>query len=192
VRSADLPEGKAALAVIEEVTAGQTPKLPLMPGQATRIMTGAPLPTGADAVVMIERTQPGANGRVEIDDKPPRPGQNVMSRGREMRKGEVVLSAGTVLRPQEFGILATVGRTTIAVVPWPRVAILCTGDEIVDASQKPEPGQIRNGNGPLLQAQIARAGGIPHYLGIVRDRVEELRTGIKEGLQSDLLVLSGG
>ncbi len=192
VRSADLPEGKATLAVIEEVIAGLTPKLPLMPGQATKIMTGAPLPAGADAVVMIERTRPGNNGQVEIDDKPPRPGQNVMSRGREMRKGEVVLSAGTVLRPQEFGVLATVGRTTMAVIPRPRVAILCTGDEIVDASQKPEPGQIRNGNGPMLQAQVARAGGVPHYLGSARDRVEELRTGIKEGLQSDLLVLSGG
>jgi len=192
VRSADLPEGKATLAVNEEVTAGLTPKLPLMPGQATKIMTGAPLPAGADAVVMIERTRPGTNGRVEIDDKPPRPGQNVMSRGREMRKGEVVLSAGTVLRPQEFGVLATVGRTTMTVVPRPRVAILCTGDEIVDAQEKPESSQIRNGNGPMLQAQVTRAGGIPRYLGIARDRAEELRTRIKEGLQSDLLVLSGG
>jgi len=192
VRSADLPEGKAVLAVAEEVTAGQTPKRQVQPGQATKIMTGAPIPAGADAVVMIERSKPGTNGRVEIDDRPPRPGQNVMPRGREMRKGEVVLSAGTELRPQEFGTLAAVGKTTIAVIPRPRVAILCTGDEIVDASQQPKPGQIRNGNGPMLQAQVARAGAIPQYLGIARDRVEELRTRIKEGLQSDLLVLSGG
>jgi molybdopterin molybdotransferase len=109
-----------------------------------------------------------------------------------MRKGEVVLSDATVLRPQEFGTLAAVGKTTIIIIPRPRVSILCTGDEIVDASQLPEPGQIRNGNGPMLQAQVARAGAVPYYLGIVRDRVEELRTKITAGLQSDVLVLSGG
>jgi molybdopterin molybdotransferase len=192
VRSADLPEGKALLTIIEEVTAGQTPQHQLKACQAAKIMTGAPIPAGADAVVMIERTKSDANGRVEIQDKSPRPGQNIMPRGREMRKGEVVLSAGTALRPQEFGTIAAVGKTTIAVIPRPRVAILCTGDEIVDASQQPEPGQIRNGNGPMLQAQVARAGAVPSYLGIARDRVEELRTRIREGLRSDMLVLSGG
>jgi molybdopterin molybdotransferase len=192
VRSEDLPDGKAVLAAIEEVTAGQTPRLSLKAGQATKIMTGAPIPTGADAVVMIERTRLGSDCRVEIADKPPRPGQNIMSRGREMRKGEVVLSAETVLRPQEFGTLAAVGKTAVAVIPRPQVTILCTGDEIVDASQQPEPGQIRNGNGPMLQAQVARAGAVASYLGIARDRVEELRSRIREGLRSDILVLSGG
>src|SRR5437868_5340589 len=139
VRSADLPEGRGTLTIIEEVTAGRTPQRQLNVGQATKIMTGAPVPAGADAVIMIERTRLGVDGQVEINDKPPRPGQNIMSRGREMRKGEVVLSAGTVLRPQEFGTLAAVGKTAIAVVPKPRVAILCTGDEIVEASQQPQP-----------------------------------------------------
>jgi molybdopterin molybdotransferase len=109
-----------------------------------------------------------------------------------MRRGEIILSAGAPLRPQEFGVLATVGRITIAVIPRPRVTILSTGDEIVDAPEKPGPGQIRNGNGPMLQAQVVRAGGIPQYLGISRDRAEELRSKIKQGLQSDIFVLSGG
>src|SRR6266851_1986267 len=133
VRSADLPEGKATLSIIEEVTAGRTPQRPVALGQATRIMTGAPIPTGADAVVMIERTRLAGDGRVQVDDKPPRSGQNIMARGREMRRGETVLQVGSELRPQELGILASIGKTTIAVVPRPKVAILATGDEIVDA-----------------------------------------------------------
>jgi molybdopterin molybdotransferase len=192
VRSADLPEGKATLSVIEEVTAGQIPQRELQAGQATRIMTGAPIPSGADAVVMIERTRLTNDGRVQIDDKPPRPGLNIMGRSREMRRGETVLSAGIVLRPQELGILASVGKTNVAVVLRPKVAILATGDEIVDADRQPGPGQIRNGNGPLLQAQVARAGGVPESLGIAPDRAPVLRSLIEKGLHSDMLVLSGG
>src|SRR5207248_5237766 len=111
VRSADLPDGRGALTIVEEVTAGRTPRHTVQAGQATRIMTGAPIPTGADAVVMIERTRV-EGGRVVIEDRPPQPGQNVMPRGREMLRGETVLAAGAVLRPQEFGLLATVGRTS--------------------------------------------------------------------------------
>ena len=192
VRTADLPEGRAALRVIEEVTAGRTPQLPLGPGQASRIMTGAPIPAGADAVIMIERTRMLDEQHVQIDDRPPPPGHQIMSRGREMRQGQIVLPAGTVLRPQEFGVLATVGRTTAQLHPRPRIAILSTGDEVVDASCKPGPGQIRNGNGPMLLAQTSRAGGLPHFLGIARDAVEQLRSLITEGLQTAVLVLSGG
>src|SRR5262249_29164049 len=152
VRAADLPEGRGVLAVVEEVTAGQTPRKPVGPGQATRIMTGAPIPEGADAVVMVERTRAVEGGRVQVEDRPPQPGQNVLYRGREMRRGEVVLSAGAVLRPQEFGLLATVGRAAARAHPRPVVAVLSTGDEVVDASQVPGPGQIRNGNGPMLVA----------------------------------------
>jgi molybdopterin molybdotransferase len=191
VRSADLPGGRGALAVIEEVTAGRTPRHAVGAGQATRIMTGAPIPPGADAVVMVERTR-AEGGRVVIEDHPPRPGQNVMPRGREMRCGETVLAAGSVLRPQEFGLLATVGRTGARVHPAPRVAVLSTGDEVVEAGERPGPGQIRNGNGPMLCAQAARAGGLPHYLGIARDRVDSLAPLVAEGLRADVLLLSGG
>ncbi len=192
VRTADLPEGRGTLTVIDEITAGQTPRLPVGAGQAARIMTGAPVPSGADAVVMIERTRALEGNRVQVDDRPPKPGQNILYQGREMRAGETVLSAGAVLRPQEFGLLATVGRTAVRVHPAPTVAILATGDELVEAPQRPGPGQIRNGNGPLLVGQVGRAGGIPRYLGIARDEIGNLHTRITEGLQAPLLVLSGG
>lgn len=190
VRAADLASGHAALAVVEEITAGRTPQYAVGPGQAARIMTGAPLPAGADAVVMIERTRM-VEGRVQAEDAP-RPGQNILPQGREMRRGETVLAAGAILRPQEFGVLATVGRTSVRAVPAPRVAVLSTGDEVVDAAQVPGPGQIRNGNGPMLVAQVARAGGVPCFLGIARDEEEHLRTLVADGLGADALVLSGG
>jgi molybdopterin molybdotransferase len=192
VRAADLADGRAVLNVIEEVTAGQTPRLPVGPGQATRIMTGAPIPAGADAVVQVERTRPAEDDRVAIEDRPVQTGLNVLPRGREMQRGAVVLRVGTLLRPQECGTLATVGRTAIKVYPAPRVAILSTGDELVEAPQAPGPGQIRNGNGPMLVAQISRARGVPHYLGIARDRLDSLRPLVTEGLQHHVLVLSGG
>jgi molybdopterin molybdotransferase len=192
VRAADLPQGRGVLTVIEEVPAGQTPQQPVGPGQATWIMTGAPLPAGADAVVVVERTRPLDGNRVQVEDRPPKPGQNILPRGREMRQGETVLAAGAVLRPQEFGLLATVGRTAVRLRPAPPVAILSTGDEIVEAFQVPGPGQIRNGNGPMLAAQVHRAGGIPRYLGIARDRLDRLRPLMADGLRSPVLVLSGG
>lgn len=192
VRSADVAEGRAILAVIEEVTAGRTPQLPIGPGQATRIMTGAPIPAGADAVVVIERSEMMGGNQVRIEDRPARPGQNLLVRGREMQRGETVLAAGTVLRPQEFGILATVGRTAVKVHPAPRLAVLSTGDEVVEPTQTPGPGQIRNGNGPMLMAQAARARSLPRFLGIARDRLENLKPLVEEGLEASILVLSGG
>src|SRR5262249_52524993 len=103
-----------------------------------------------------------------------------------------VLPAGTVLRPQEFGVLATVGRTAVKAHPAPIVALMTTGDEVVEATQQPGPGQIRNGNSPMLAAQIVRAGGLPRHLGIARDRGEHLRQMVSGGLRSPMLVLSGG
>lgn len=191
VRSADLSTGKAELTILEEVTAGKTPTKPLGPGQATRIMTGAPIPEGADAVVMIERCQTQGE-RVRIEDRPPKPDQHILRRGREMRTGETVLRAGAQLRPYELGLLASVGRWEVRVLPRPRVAILSTGDEVVEANVKPGPGQIRNSNGPMLVAQATRAGGVPEYLGIARDDVASLRTLIGRGLEMDVLILSGG
>lgn len=192
VRAADLTTGKATLAVLEEIGAGITPRLPVGAGQATRIMTGAPVPNGADAVVMIERTRMLDEETVEIEG-PAREGQNILRRGREMTRGEIVLNAGAVLRPQEFGILASVGRVAVSCFPPPRVAILATGDELVEGSTLPGPGQIRNSNAPMLLAQAARAGAGTRSLGIARDRLESLRPLVEEGLRtSEILVLSGG
>jgi molybdopterin molybdotransferase len=192
VRLADVPGGRGELEVIEEITAGHIPTRPLGPGQAARIMTGAPIPAGADVVVQVERTQPGEGNRVRIEDRPPRAGQNILTRGREMRPGQVVMPAGRVLHPQDFGVLATIGRVTPRLIPRPGVAILSTGDEVVEPSQVPGPGQIRNSNGPMLAAQAARAGALPRFLGIARDDVDELRAIVRQGLEDDVLVLSGG
>jgi molybdopterin molybdotransferase len=191
VRAADLPGGRGELAVIEEVAAGRTPTQPVGAGQATRIMTGAPIPPGADAVVMRERTSP-SDDRVAIDDPRLAPGRNVLQRAAEMRRGEVVLATGDLLRPQEIALLATVGRTTAALIPSPRVGVLSTGDEVVEAPAAPGPGQIRNSNGPMLLAQAARAGGVPHYLGIGCDRLDALRPLVALGLEGDVFLLSGG
>jgi molybdopterin molybdotransferase len=192
VRCADLPAGKGTLQVIEEITAGQVPRLSIEAGQASRIMTGAPIPPGCDAVVMIERTRLGEDGRVEIEDHPPKPGQNILPRGAEMQRGDKILAAGTVLRPQEFGVLATVGRTTVSVHPSPRVAILSTGDELVEPGDRPEGGQIRNSNAAMLVALVSQAGGTPRYLGIARDDPACLRPMVCDGLKANVLLLSGG
>ncbi len=192
VRAADVPAGQGTLVVVEEILAGTLPKQTVGPGQAARIMTGAAIPDGADAVVVIERTQMVDGGRVRIEDKPPRPSQHIFRRGSEMRQGDVVLTKGTILRPQEIGVLATVGRAEVRVVPSPRVNLLSTGDEVVEANQTPGLGQIRNSNGPMLSAQICRAGGVPRYLGIARDNLDHLRPLITDGLKADVLILSGG
>jgi molybdopterin molybdotransferase len=192
VRLDDVPNGQGVLAVIEEITAGKPPTLPLGQGQAARIMTGAPIPVGTDAVVQVERTQLLEDGRVEIADSRVGSLQNILLRGREMHAGDVVLRRGTLMGPQEIGTLATVGRASVHAVPRPKVAVLPTGDEIVEPDQALAPGQIRNGNGPMLVAQTVRAGAVPRYLGIARDQVDSLVEKISAGLQSDVLILSGG
>jgi molybdopterin molybdotransferase len=192
VRAADLKDGRGILTVIEEITAGQTPRSSLEAGQAVRIMTGAPLPRGADAVVMVERSQMQDGSRVQLDDPSVRPGRNVLPRGQEMRRGATVLERGAVLRPQQLGVLATVGRTTARLQPRPTVAILSTGDEVVDPAEVPGPGQIRNSHGTMLSAQVQRAGGKPQFLGIALDRLDHLRPLVAEGLGAPIFVLSGG
>jgi molybdopterin molybdotransferase len=193
VRGADVASPPATLEVIEEITAGMTPARAVGPGQASRIMTGAPIPEGADTVVVVEQTRMLDDGRVRIDGPVVKPGANVLKRGREMRQGEMVLCAGTVLRPQEIGVLATLGRAEALVTPPPRLSVIATGDELVEPPIVPGPGQIRNSNAPMLVAQATRAGATARSLGIARDRVESLRPLIHEGLDtSDVVILSGG
>lgn len=177
--------------VVAEITAGAEWSRPLSPGEAARIMTGAPLPPGADAVVMQERVQPLDAGRIRLTEAV-RPGQNVMPRGREMRRGETVLRRGQILRPQEFGLLATVGKTAVSVVRRPLVGVLSTGDELIEPNRLPVGAQIRNSNAVMLAGQVLHAGGVPHLLGICRDEPEQLRQHIHGGLQYDMLLLSGG
>jgi len=191
VRSSDLIEGRARLIVTEEVTAGAVPQHAVVSGHAARIMTGAPLPDGADSVVMIELTNmSGPN--VEIQDTNFRSGQNVIPRGQSLKCGETVLRRGVELGPAEIGLLAEVGRSRVQAIGPVRVAILSTGNELVPANDKPAAGQIRNSNGPLLVAACRRTGAIPIDLGIARDETEELHRLISAGLENDVLVISGG
>jgi molybdopterin molybdotransferase len=193
VLSADVASGEARLKIIEEITAGMTPSKPVTAGCATRIMTGAPLPDGADAVVIIEDTQIDADaGFVAIRTAPVQARRHILKRGSVVKKGERVLAAERLLRPQELGALAEFGRHRLLVRPRPTVAILATGDELVPIDAKPGPGQIRNSNETMLATQTVRAGGLPVGLGIARDNRAELRERIRTGLNSDVLLLSGG
>ncbi|HEY2881952.1 MAG TPA: gephyrin-like molybdotransferase Glp [Pirellulales bacterium] len=191
VRTADFSSNQARLTVVEEITAGSLPTKSIVAGTCSRIMTGAELPNGADAVVMVERSRLDGN-LMELHDDRLRAGQNIMRRGTSMRTGETVLRRGIELGPAEIGLLAEVGRTKIQVVPPPNVAILATGNELVSADKQPARGQIRNSNGPLLVAAAHRAGGTSIDLGIARDDAAALRQAIGTGLNSDILVLSGG
>jgi molybdopterin molybdotransferase len=191
VRAADVPGGRAELRIAAEVMAGQVAP-PLPPGQAIRIMTGAPIPAGADAVIRVEQTRLLDDGRVYIESTQPKSGQSILRRGAEMKRGDVVLKVGAAIGPQELGLLACVGRTNANVIPAPRVAILSTGDELVEANEQPRGGQIRNSNGPMLTAQAVRAGAASRYLGNARDDEASLTAMIRDGLNSSILVLSGG
>ena len=193
VAAADMASGEAELAVLEEVTAGAVPTHEVTAGNCTRIMTGAPLPRGAEAVVQVEHTELSSDGaRVRLNSPGIAPGVNVMAQGESFRQGEVLLPKGGVISPAQVGLMAEVGRAAVLAVPRPRVAVLATGNELVPPGDVPGPGQIRNSNGPLTAALVRRAGGEPVDLGIARDEPEDLAAKIAEGLSCDLLILSGG
>lgn len=192
LRSEDCINPPTILQVAEEIAAGKMPTKTVAKGQASRVMTGAPIPDGADAVVMVERTELVSPNEVRVQVSAKR-GQHILERGKEMKAGEVVLSPGTILGPQDLGMLAAVGHKTVSVLPKPKVGVLPTGDEIVEPQTRPGPGQIRNSNGLMLLGQVERSKAIPQYLGIARDTVESLRTLIKQGIdENDVLLLSGG
>lgn len=196
VVAADLAGGKADLDVTEEVAAGDVPHRAVTRGTSIRVMTGAPIPDGADAVVMIEQSEQidggGQGGRVRLSVESVVAGQNIMRRATSMARGDRVLSAGHELRAIEIGVLAEVGRAHVRAVPKPTVALLATGNELVPLEVKPDAGHIRNSNGPLLAAAARSAGAVGFDLGIARDEPEELRKTIAYGLTFDVLVVSGG
>jgi len=196
------------LRVIANLAAGYTTVLVVEAGTAIRIMTGAPLPAGADAVVRFEETSEGLPADERTDRrildweqgawievfKQVIVGENVRRAGEDIHKGELVLAEGTILRPQEIGVLASLGRARVRVIRRPRVAILATGDELIGVDEPLAPGKIRNSNEYSNAALVQRYGGIPVRLGIARDDVEELTAKIREGLAErvDLFLTSAG
>jgi molybdopterin molybdotransferase len=229
VRAADTQGATRAaprpLHVIGNVAAGYVAGATVGPGAALRIMTGAPLPDGADAVIRFEETSEGDAlhaGAAHAGNRPPEGAKaawrdvaggnaasgvtevqlyagvqtwdNVRHAGEDVRRGQVVLARGTVIRPFEVALLAAVGRPQVLTHRRPRVAILSTGDELVDVDQPVGPGQIRNSNSYGLAAQVRAAGGVPILLGIARDNLEELTARVEEGLAQapDLFVTSAG
>jgi molybdopterin molybdotransferase len=187
VRSGELP---GSFEIIGEVKAGDRFDGEVGPGQTVEIMTGAPIPPGADQVVMVEHTR--REGERMITDRPAKPGEFVNPQAGEANRGDILLKAGRHIDYSVVSMMATVGAARLAVYRKPRVAIIATGDEIVKVSETPLDHQIRNSNAHSLSVQVAAAGGTPEILPVARDNYDETRVWIERGLQADLLLLSGG
>ncbi|HAH01167.1 MAG TPA: hypothetical protein DCL75_20485 [Ktedonobacter sp.] len=181
------------LRITGEVAAGYVADHAVEKGTTMRIMTGAPVPPGADSIIQVEltRTEGPDSPWVEILATVP-VGNNIRPAGEDMRSGQTVLRQGDEIGPWEIGILATLGWPTIPVIRSPHVAILGTGDEVIDVAEPLRPGKIRNSNSYLLEAAVQRAGAIPHRLGVAHDTVESLREKFTEAVQYDLIITSGG
>jgi len=196
VRAADTTGASADrpvhLTVVGELPAGRAPTLPVEPGEAIRIMTGAPVPDGADAIVMVERTQRDGPGGVHIL-APARAGDHVRAAGGDVAVGERVFAPGAVLSPAHLGVLASLGCDPVTTYGRPRVGVLSTGDELREGPAPLAPGEIRDSNRPMLLALVADAGCEPVDLGTVRDDEAALRARFDRALsQCDALVTSGG
>lgn len=194
VRAADFsgPGPRWELEIVEEITAGQTPSKPIGPGQCAGIMTGAPMPEGADAVVMIEDARRDGNRVVVEPRKPIEPGSGRLERGREMKSGETLLKPGDRLGPVALGLLASVGCVQPLVYSRPVVAVASTGDEIVPAERAPGPGQIRNSNATTLEALAQSVGSLVELLPIAPDEPGPLEDCFGHGLEADVLLITGG
>lgn len=194
VRSADIQGahalGPVELRVIETVAAGSLPQKTVKAGQAVRIMTGAVLPRGADAVVRREDTE--EKGRTVLIKVAAAEGLDIRFPGEDVRQGERVIAAGEALRPGHIGMLAALGRAFVPVYGRPRVAILSTGDELVDIETEPTPGKIVNSNSYSLAAQVSACGGVPQMSAIVRDKKEELVGAFTTARRADVILSSGG
>ncbi len=191
VRSEDLRALPATLRVVEDIPAGTFPQRAVEPGTCARIMTGAPFPEGADAVAPVEWTREAGDGTVRFDQAPA-PGDNVRLAGKDVGAGEEVFEPGQVVTPPVVGMLAMLGYPEVAVARRPRVAVIATGDELVDPAVPLGPGQIRDSNGPALAAQVASAGGTPLPPLRARDDRESIRAVVEQALEADVLLFSGG
>jgi molybdopterin molybdotransferase len=180
----------ARLRIVGTVAAGYVADRPLQEGEAMRIMTGAPVPPGADAVIQVELT---SNDGTEVEvQREVVQGNNIRPAGEDMHTGQVVIQRGTEISPWEIGILATLGYAHVSVTRRPRVAILATGDELIDIDRPLSPGKIRNSNSYMLEAMVRRAGIEATRLGVAQDTVESLREKFREAATYDLILTSGG
>ncbi|MFY8221830.1 MAG: gephyrin-like molybdotransferase Glp [Pirellulales bacterium] len=189
--------GVVELDVVVDLAAGDVTSLEIRPGGCARIMTGAPIPAGTDAVIPVECVLDDsgtahAGGRVRLRDEKFRPGQHVARQGVAFRAGDAVLPAGSLLGAAEIGLAAEAGATHVVAAGRPRVAILSTGSELVPPEAVPAFGQTRNSNGPMLAAAVRLLGAEPIPLGIAVDRPEAIRAAVAQGLAADVLLLSGG
>ena len=195
VRAADTasstPDAPAELEIVEDLPAGYVAKRAVGRGQAIHIMTGAPVPEGADTIVRAERTLRVDERRVRIL-QPVEPGTDLRRAGEDLREGDLIIPSGMLIRPAEVGLLASTNRSHVSVYRQPRVAVLSTGDEIVDVDEPLEDGKIVDSNGYALTALVADAGGIPLRLGICPDTQETLERSLRDGLVADAIITSGG
>ena len=191
VRSQDATRAPVQLQVVGQVAAGSRNQPEVGPRQAVQIMTGAPVPPGADAVQMVEKTRQLNGSLVELLESVS-PGQNIVERANEVREGEVVLDQGSAIGSSEIGVLATFGRSEVEVFSAPTVAVMATGDEIVDVNKRPSFGQIRNSNAFMVWSQCADLGLEATIFPVVPDDPDKTEKAVMEGLKHDLLLLTGG
>jgi molybdopterin molybdotransferase len=191
VIAADVAGAPATLRVVGEIAAGAMPSRPIVRGEAMRIMTGAPLPDGADTIVRVEDTDNRTDSvTITVATKL---GTSVRAAGEDLKRGETILRTGTVLRAAEIGVLATIGRRSVRVIARPRVAVLSTGDELVELDAPLRPGQIRDANRYSLASAARAMGATPVPLGIVRDTADDLRRALRDAAsKADVIVTSGG
>ncbi|HZU72881.1 MAG TPA: gephyrin-like molybdotransferase Glp [Acidimicrobiales bacterium] len=193
VRAADTAGAPVRLSVLGTLAAGAAPGQGVGPGQAVRIMTGAPIPAGADAVVMVELTRAADDGRAVVVEAEVETGNHIRRRGDDVRRGDEVLAAGTVLGPGHLGVLASVGVPEVVVHPRLRVAVLSTGDELVDGGGALAGGQVRDSNRPTLLGLVRQAGFEALDAGIARDSEEQIEKALTGALaESDAVITSGG
>jgi molybdopterin molybdotransferase len=200
VRAADTTgatvDSPVVLRVVDHIAAGSVSRVTLGPGEVARIMTGAPVPAGADAIVMVENTESleagGSTGGTVAIQRAATDGDHIRLRGEDVRVGDTVLRTGEVVSPASIGLMAALGVAQIEVYRRPSVAIVSTGDELVGITDRPGPGQIRNSNSYSLASQVLAAGGVPHILGIARDNEASTRALLGRAGEFDLMVTTGG
>jgi molybdopterin molybdotransferase len=190
LRAADQHGSQPRLRVVAELPAGRAIETPLPPGAAVKIMTGAPVPPGADAVVQVEATR--TDGDYVVLNAPVPLGSNIRRAGEDVRRGDVVVAKGEVITAAHLGVLASAGMSRVTVARRPRVAILATGSELVPVESPLGPGQIRNSNSYTAYGQTIEAGAEPVLLGVARDDLDETKSLVSRALEEDVVVTSGG